>query len=216
MHFLLEGFRQAGIETAHLILAPGKWDIPELLGSGKDFGLQIAYLVRDLPYGVPFTVDAATPFVAGSRIAFGFPDIVFRPAHAVAQLALRQQESQADVVLGLFPVEEPDKWDAVVLDDRERILDIVTRPHGRREGRTWILSVWSEVFTRYLHAFVEREAGRYVSGSKVAVDPDVPMGAVMKAALSDGLSFEYIWFDDGFCLDVGTPEDLIRARELPF
>ena len=41
--------------------------------------MALGYLMTDLPFGVPFTVDSAFPFLEDKRVLFGFPDIILQP-----------------------------------------------------------------------------------------------------------------------------------------
>ena len=77
-HYLLEKMRLAGIRKAFVVLRNGKWDIPSYLGDGKMLDMQLAYLMMDLPYGPPYTLNQASPFVKDALVAFGFPDILLR------------------------------------------------------------------------------------------------------------------------------------------
>ena len=70
--YLFEKFRRAGVNNVCTILRKGKWDIIEHFGDGSQYGLRIAYLTMNHPYGVPYTVDQAYPFIQSSRIYFGF------------------------------------------------------------------------------------------------------------------------------------------------
>ena len=65
------------INKVYFIIRKGKWDIPEYYGSGENHTMDIGYLMMNQPYGVPFTLNQAYPFVKDSLIAFGFPDIIF-------------------------------------------------------------------------------------------------------------------------------------------
>ena len=104
-HYLLEKMRSAGITRAYIVLRQGKWDIPAYLQDGAIADMHLAYLMLGLPYGVPYTLDQAYPFVRDEIIAFGFPDILFRPDSAFSRLLSHQDSGQADVTLGLFPHE---------------------------------------------------------------------------------------------------------------
>ena len=86
----------------------GKWDIPAYFGDGKMLDMNLAYLMMDLPYGVPYTLDQAYPFVQDAIIALGFPDIIFEPEDAYRNCC-QTEESNADIVLGLFPASNPAK-----------------------------------------------------------------------------------------------------------
>lgn len=203
--YLIDSFRVAGINTAYVIIAPEKLDIPAHFGNGAELGVQLAYVVRHLPYGVPYTLDAAFPFVQDVRVAFGFPDIIFQPGNAIEELVARQNETGADIVLGVFPIDDPEKWDCVDFDSRQRIRRVVTKPHNEATGYTWVLAVWTITFTHFIHRFVN---GEPTSG-------DVSFGIVIQSALESGLAVDYVVFERGSCLDIGTPEDLERARNLP-
>jgi len=76
-HYLLEKMRNAGVCKAYIILREGKWDIPAYLRDGTIFDMHLAYLMLGVPFGVPYTVDQAYPFVKENLVAFGFPDVLF-------------------------------------------------------------------------------------------------------------------------------------------
>ncbi len=209
--YLMESMRAAGVTEAFMVLAPGKWDIPACFGNGNTDGWNLAYLIRDLPYGVPFTLDAAFPFVGDRYVVFGFPDIIFSPVDAISRLIARQETTGADVVLGVFQVDQPSKWDGIEFGADGKIATIHPKPHNSTLGYTWILAVWKPTFSLFMHRFVEDDvASRNVQDSEPGSE-DVSLGIVLQAALKAGLHFEHVTLEDGYCLDIGTPEDLSKA-----
>src|SRR5262245_55704587 len=78
-HYLLEKMRRAGITRAYLVLRSGKWDIPAYYGDGAMLDMHLAYLLMGRPFGPPYTLDQAYPFLQNALVAFGFPDILFTP-----------------------------------------------------------------------------------------------------------------------------------------
>jgi glucose-1-phosphate thymidylyltransferase len=213
-HHLIDGMRRAGIQKAFMILGPGKWDIPAYFGNGEAIGIHLAYLIRKWPFGVPFTLDCAFPFVENCRVACGLPDIIFRPEGAFQTLVHKQDASGADLVLGIFPTEYPEKWDLVELNSNDTLDRIVPKPHQGGNGYTWGLAVWSPKFGRFLHQFVNR-AIEERTGARVHHDSDeIPLGSVFQSALAAGLCVEHVLFETGFCLDIGTPEDLEKAMRI--
>ncbi len=213
--YLLERLRAAGIERAYLILRPGKWDIPAFLGDGTAAGMALGYLMMGPPYGSPYTLDQAYPFVAGRRIALGFPDIVFEPADAYARLLAHQERSGADVVLGLFPAQSPEKMDMVETDRQGRVREIHIKPRATALRLTWIIAVWTAAFSRFMHAHLAEILEAVRAG--VYPDRDRPrephVGDVLRAALGAGMVVEALRFEQGWCLDIGTPKDLDRALQ---
>lgn len=204
-HYLLEKMRRAGITKAYIILREGKWDIPAYLQDGSLLDIHIAYLIRGLPFGVPYTLDQAYAFVQEAIVAFGFPDVLFESFDAFIQLLTQQTASKADVVLGLFPAEQPQKVDMVDLDESSRVRRIASKPDQTTLSSTWTIAVWTPKFTQFLHD--------YIATTKVAAvdQPEMFMGEVIQAAIDTGLKVEAVQVSDTPYLDIGTPEDLVRA-----
>ena len=213
-HYLLEKMRLAGVTKALIVLRRGKWDIPAYLGDGAMLDMHLAYLMMRLPYGVPYTIDQAYPFVQHALVAFGFPDIVFQSDDAFAQLLARQATTNADIVLGLFPVQQPQKWDMVDLDDNGRIHSIVIKPPQTHLRYAWIIAVWTPRFTRFVHEYLaatQITTEETQDADDLTMHRELFMGDVIQAAIHDDFQVESVLFPDDTCLDIGTPDDLVKA-----
>ena len=209
-HYLLEKMKAAGARKSYIVLRKGKWDIPAYFGSGRSVDSSLAYLVMDLPYGAPFTLDQAFDFIHADTILFGFPDILFRPFNAYSVLLERLSESAADIALGLFPAHNPQKMDMVVLDDTGKIRGLDIKPETTRLKYTWIIAAWTPEFTGFMHRHL-KERQEAVASTIEAGGRELYVGDVIQAALEGGLHVEHVVFGDGRYLDIGTPEDLIQA-----
>lgn len=204
---LLGYLREAGISRALLVLRRGKWDVPEQLGEGGEDGPRLAYLVVDDTPGVVHTLARALPFVGDSLVALGFPDTLIQPSDAFVRLLERQRARGADVVLGLFPTDRPEKTDMVRLDAQGRVQELVVKDPSSRLTHNWCIAVWSRTFTRFLREFVSRPDRVHAEAGSGELYP----GHVIRAGLREGLRVEGVRFPNGRFLDVGTPEDLRRA-----
>lgn len=202
-HYLLESWHLAGVRQAYVILRPEKWDIPQYFGDGALVGIDLAYLMVGLPYGTPYTLDQAYPFVQDAMVVFGFPDIVFRPADAYIRLLEHQAKTAADVVLGIFPAHQPHKMDMVDITDDGRVRLIDIKPAQTQLRYTWILAVWTPVFTRFMHEFL--------TSVRNPEAREVFVGHVLQAAMEQGMQVDSVTFPLGTYLDIGTPDDLARA-----
>jgi glucose-1-phosphate thymidylyltransferase len=206
--YLLEHMQRAGVRQVYMILRSGKWDIPAYYGDGSQLHLQLAYLMMQLPYGTPFTLDHAYEFVQEKRVVFGFPDILFSPDDAFSQLLKRLEETQADVVLGVFKVAYPHKWDMVELDEEGKVKTILQKPEKSELLYGWALACWNPSFTKFMHQHLQQVLER----TDVENQPfELSLGEVVQAAIYNGLTVQSVCFDNGNCLDVGTPEDLRQA-----
>lgn len=211
---LLENMRLAGISTAFIILRKGKWDIPAYLGCGKALNMNLGYLIMDLPYGVPFTLDQAFPFTTGATIVFGFPDILFQPEDAFSKLLDEHDENDADVVLGLFPAQDPQKMDMVALDSLGNVSSFEIKPAQTDLRYTWIIAVWNFRFTQFMHGYVLDHLSTFESqegGVTPSDHREIHMSEVMQAAIESGLNISKVIFDRGSCMDIGSPENLAAA-----
>jgi glucose-1-phosphate thymidylyltransferase len=180
--------RLAGVTHAYIVIRKGKWDIPAYFGDGLILDMQLAYLMMGLPFGVPYTIDQAYPFVRDTIVAFGFPDIIFE-----------------DVVVGIFPADRPQKVDMVDLRDDGRIERLVIKPQETKFRYTWGIAVWTSVFTHFMHEYLAAIA------EKAARQSELFVGDVFNEAIQEGLKVEGMLVSDKPFLDIGTGDDLLRA-----
>jgi glucose-1-phosphate thymidylyltransferase len=204
-HYLLEKMRFAGIIKAYFVLRPGKWDIPAYFGDGSRLNMHLAYLTLGYPFGVPFTVDQAYPFVRDVRVAFGFPDILLHAEDAFEKLLARHSESGADLTLGLTPVDQSPRFDKVDVDQNGAVREIHLELSDTRFRYGWAIAVWNPEFTEFLHEYVQDRI------STAAEGPELSAGHAIKTALHAGLRMHALPVDVEPYLDIGTPEGLAKV-----
>jgi glucose-1-phosphate thymidylyltransferase len=221
--YLLERMANAGVREAFLILRPGKWDIPAFFGDGSSVGIRLAYLTVHNSFGVPFTLDQAFPFVRHATIVLGFPDMIFWPETAYRVLLRRLANTPAQVVLGLFPTNQPTQVGVVDVDDRGIVSGVYEKSSFTHLPFMWAIAVWNPTFTAFLHEFVENRLRtgqrKHRGGGEDGRWPqtELPIGDVVHAAIQAGMRVEAEVFRDGTCIDIGTPSNLVEAirHELP-
>jgi len=215
--YLLEKLRLAGISKAYIILRIGKWDIPAYFGDGKMLNMDIAYRVMDISLGVPYTLDSAYSFVKDAIVASGMPDIIFHPDDVFVRLLVRQAETNADVVLAVLPTDRTEKWDMVDLDEQGRIKQFVIKPPQTHLRYTWVVAVWTPVFTNFMHEYLvnQKDIEKQNNAKRNAPkQKELYLGDVFQAAVYNEMNIDTVLFREGSCLDIGTPEDMIRAVKM--
>ena len=222
--YLLDRLSVAGVTEAYIILRPGKWDIPGYFGDGSAAGVHLAYLTVNVPFGVPFTLNQAYPFVRDAMIALGFPDILFWPENAYHVLLHRLARRPAQVVLGLFPTNQPSQVGVVDIDDDGLVHGIYEKSNLTHLPFMWAMAVWKPQFTEFLHEFIEAELRTLRRTQDDASErhdrkrpPELPIGDVIHAAIRSGIRVEAEIFEAGSYLDIGTPDNLLEAirHEMP-
>jgi glucose-1-phosphate thymidylyltransferase len=200
---------QGGIRRAFLILREGKWDIPDYYRDGSSFGMELGYLMTRLPYGPPYTVDQAYPFVRGLRVAFGFPDILFGPRDAFAQALQKLAATRSDLVLGLYRA-YPGYSDMVETDRMGGVVDLLLNQSETKLELGWVFAVWGPLFTEFLHDYLTvPRTSTQQPGSPLPAE--LSMGHVIQAAIRDRLRTDSVTFPRHDYLDVGTLEGLQHA-----
>lgn len=138
-----------------------------------------------------------------------YPDILTAPASAPSQLARHALGTEADVTLALFPSDRPDKVDMVEVDERGRLRGLRIKQPDVGLRFTWAYACWRPSFT----ALIRRELQNPIHGYPVG--RELYFGDLLGRALEQGMSVDTVAFDDGFALDIGTPDDLRRALREP-
>lgn len=158
--------------------------------------MHLAYLMMGHPYGSPYSLDQAWPFIQNNTVALGYPDIVFKAEGVYARLLKRQENSGAEVALGLFPSDQPQKTDMVETNSDGDVSKIVIKQKNSTLRYCWVNAVWTSKFSCFLHDYlagVIELAGKAGSMEKLA-QQEFYVGNVFQA-----------W------LDMGTAEDLRRG-----
>ena len=128
--YLIERMIRGGADKICFVISPGKSDIVEYFG-GTYGPASVAYVVQPQPVGLCDAIFRALPLIhPDEAVVVGLPDTVWFPESALAEL------SDALSFL-LFPVERPELFDAVVLDDRDRIREIQVKTPGAATNWVW-------------------------------------------------------------------------------
>ena len=129
--YLVERMLLGGAQKICFVISPGKSDIMEYYGG--HFGeAAVAYVVQPEPSGLCDAIFRARPLIRPDEpVLVGLPDTIWFPAAALAELP--------DDVLSflLFPVEQPEFFDAVVLDDFGNVREIQVKQQGAASHWIW-------------------------------------------------------------------------------
>jgi dTDP-glucose pyrophosphorylase len=113
--YLVERLVLGGADKVCFVISPGKSDILHYYG-GEAFSASVFYSVQPEPAGLCDAVFRALPLIdPAEHVMVGLPDTIWFPADALARLP-------PDVLsFLLFPVDRPELFDAVVLEDDDRV-----------------------------------------------------------------------------------------------
>lgn len=197
--YLLEQLQQAGATRAFMIINKEKMDVLRYFGSGVSFNLPLAYLVQEFQSGMPGALDQAYFWLHGATVLFGMPDTVFRPENAFTTLLETHRRCYADITLGLFRTDKPERFGMVDFEEDGRMLYTIDKPAQSDLKYMWGIGVWEPVFTEYMHTYLMKHS----ESSR-----EIVLGSIFQSALEDGLQIYVHRFDDGEYIDIGTISEL--------
>ncbi len=202
----LRSMRRAGAERCVTVISPEKLELVRVLGDGDAVGLSLTYVVQREPRGLPDVVRCASPWLAGEEVVFAMPDTVFLPDDALAQVHAARVAWAADLVLGVFPANEPERLGPVELGDDGEVLAVHDKPGPTPHRNTWGVASWGPRFTELCCTWEATRATSHADASREGV-----LGHVFEAARTGGLAVRAVTFPGGRFLDVGTPRGLRAA-----
>jgi glucose-1-phosphate thymidylyltransferase len=132
--YLVERMIHGGADKICFVISPGKSDIMEYYGASYG-SASIAYVVQPQPSGLCDAIFQATPLIsAGESVIVGLPDTVWFPEKALAELP------EGSLSFLLFPVDNPQVFDAVVLDEAMHVQEIQVNGRMRPPAGSGALS----------------------------------------------------------------------------
>jgi hypothetical protein len=129
--YLVERMICGGADKLCFVIAPGKTDILQYYGS-RLWGASIAYVVQPNPGGLCDAVFRAAPLVhPDEAVLIGLPDTIWSPENGLQSLP------ENCLSFLLFPVEQPEFFDAVVMDDDGAVRQIQVKQRGASSNWIW-------------------------------------------------------------------------------
>jgi glucose-1-phosphate thymidylyltransferase len=129
--FLIERLVLGRASRLCFVISPGKSDILEYYG-GSVFSADVFYAVQPRPAGLCDAVFRAAPLIRDDDwVLVGLPDTIWYPADGLSLLP------NDPLSFLLFPVDEPQFFDAVVTDAHGRVSEIQVKQKNARSNWIW-------------------------------------------------------------------------------
>ncbi len=198
-YFSLEAMRDAGVRRCVVVVSEAKAEIIRTLGDGHRLSMELAYVVQREPLGLTNVVRAAAPWLGSARVMFALPDTILSPKDALLQMA---RMKEADVTLGVFPSDEPERLAPVELDPQGGVLKVHDKPEKSPAQNTWGAMLWSSRFTDFCAAWDQKPERSGV------------LSHAVEDARAQGMSVQACLFEQGRFLDMGTPLGLAQTLQV--
>jgi glucose-1-phosphate thymidylyltransferase len=129
--YLVDRMLIAGATRICFVISPGKSDIVSYYG-GEIGNASICYAVQQQPNGLCDAIFHALPFMPQEdHVLIGLPDTVWFPESGFQALG------DDELSFLCFPVERPEFFDAVVMDENDNVLEIQVKKIGADSHWIW-------------------------------------------------------------------------------
>lgn len=132
--YLVERMIAAGADQICMIISAEKTDIVRYFAE-REYAAQIFYVLQPQPLGLCDALFRAEPFVAKQeQVLIGLPDTIWFPENAY-RAALDLEGAEFSLVL--FPVDQPQHFDAVVCDELGYVQRVEVKRADARSHWIW-------------------------------------------------------------------------------
>jgi dTDP-glucose pyrophosphorylase len=160
--YLVERMIAGGASRICFVVSPGKTDILEYYGS-RVYSADVCYTVQTQPNGLCDALFRALPFIAeDEQVLFGLPDTVWFPEGAFSYL------DDGALSFLLFPVANPQYFDAVVTDDAGCVRRIEVKQPQPSTNWVWgAFKMPGSIFAELYRLWCERDRSDEYLGTLV-------------------------------------------------
>jgi len=200
VYYPLATLMLAGIREILLISTPQ--DTPrfqELLGDGRDWGLELSYAVQPRPEGLAQAFVIGRDFVGDHPSALILGDNIFH-GHDLAVTLRRAAGSAGGATVFAYPVKDPERYGVVEFDAGGRAITIEEKP-AKPKSRYAVTGLY----------FYDSRVHEYVAGLRPSDRGELEITDVNRRYLEAGTLAVEVMGRGSAWLDTGTHESLLEA-----
>ena len=198
----LEDLRDSGVREVAIILgelSPER--VIDYYGDGSRLGLKLTYVYQGYPYGLAHAVYLTKDFVGDEPFVVYLGDNVL--AEGIADYVRRFEESDADAMVLLARVPNPERFGVAKFGEGGRLVGLVEKPK-KPPSNYALVGVY---LFRPPHIF------RAIEGLKPSWRGELEITDAIQKLIDWGLRVDYAVVK-GWWKDTGTPKDILEANRL--
>jgi glucose-1-phosphate thymidylyltransferase len=159
---VVDSMIDAGVNKIIFVISEDRQPLIEHYSQPDRLCVPHVFVVDKLRKGIPYSILWAYPWIKDADVLFGMPDTLFQPARAMGYLTgsiywnnLIDADTRADVVLGLFPTDNPYRFGMVKINDAHDVVWCFDKPlifdkESLEDANLWGIALWRPAFTRFL------------------------------------------------------------------
>jgi len=200
---VIDTFREADITDITIVVGWKKNAILDYLGSGQRMGVNLTYVVQDERLGLANAVLCGEHIINGSSFAVVLGDNFFTSNTSLHDLKVFHELNNADITVGVVKGVNVTRY-GIITTDGDNIIDLIEKPK--------ISDAPSNLGIAGMYIF-EPNIFQAIHNTKPGFKGEYQLTDSIKILVKKGKKVIYKQIS-GIHIDIGTPEDLMRANEL--
>jgi len=202
IHHVVEDMKAAGIEDICIVVGWKQHAIMDYLGSGKDLGVQLTYVVQEERNGIAGAIESAEHYVGDETFAVVLGDNYVDNKKSLQDLVNFHEDRDYDATVGAFKPEKITSYGVIKPGEDNKVEKLVEKP-SKEESPSDIAISGMYVFEPDIFEAVKTvEKGR--DGEYQLTD-----AIELLRKKNDDVGYKEVL---GTRIDVGTPERLRDAN----
>lgn len=195
----------AGISEVFIVVGYRKESIVNYVGSGKRYGVNIAYIYQEEQQGPADAILYVEPFI-DETFCIVFGDDYLEPPTALKKLIDYHLTHKGEGTIGVIPTEDARTTSIVKVDKNNRILDIVEKPNS--------MKFWSNLGSNGAHVF-EPIVFEYIRKTPFGLNDEKYLSDTVRTMIKDSY-IVYAFKNADLHLDIGVRERYLKANARAF
>jgi UDP-N-acetylglucosamine diphosphorylase/glucosamine-1-phosphate N-acetyltransferase len=197
----LNALKHAEVEEAVIVVHYMADTIRQYCGDGKRLGLKLEYAEQKAVLGTGNAVSVAEPYMKGDFLLVN-GDMMFT-AKSVKSVADLHQKDKPAVTMAVVPVERPENYGVVEIENEKNVRRIVEKPR-REEASTNLANAGIYAFSPEVFAKIEQTSATARGEWEI---PDA-----LSLLINEGKQVLGVKIPSTDWIDIGRPWDLLEAN----
>lgn len=199
--YCVEDLKEVGIKDIGVILGnimPEK--VKEFLGAGSKYGVNITYIPQGEPKGIAHAVGLAEEFVGEEPFVVYLGDNILK--RGIGGLVQAFEKSNADSVIGLCKVKNPERFGVAELNEKGELVKLVEKP---KKPKSNLALIGVYLFRKSIFDMIKTLKPSWRNELEITEAIDKLLHSSHKV---------HAYVVTGWWKDTGRPEDILEANRL--
>jgi glucose-1-phosphate thymidylyltransferase len=197
--YAIDKLKAVGISEIGIIVSDNTRDMQDVLGDGKDKGVEISYIQQDEPLGIAHTIKVSRDFLGDESFIMYLGDNLVE--EGLQNAVQNFEHNSANGVIFVYPTDKPQLYGIAVIEDG-RLKRLVEKP---KDPPSNLATIGIYIFDKTIHSIIET--------LKPSDRGEYEITDAIQGLIDSGAHVEHYPLK-GWWIDAGNPDDMVEANRL--